>query len=66
MGGVLYCTDTPIGSIFNRVDQHFLHAFNFYKVIKDKTVNLKRLRYVMDLYDQPIDLDQIKEYYVIK
>ena len=66
MGGVLYCDVTPIGSIFTEVDQFFLHAFNFYKIIKDNTINLKRLKYVMDLYDKPIDLDQIKEYYVIK
>jgi hypothetical protein len=66
IGSVFYCSNTPLSSIFNRVDQFFLHAFNFYKVIKDDTVNLKRLKYVMDLYDKPIDLDQIKEYYVIK
>jgi hypothetical protein len=59
------CHGTPIGSIFNYVDQFFLHAFNFYKVIKDDTVNLKRLKYVMDLYDQPIDLDKIEKYYRI-
>ena len=65
IGSVFYCSNTPLGSIFDKVDQHFLHAFNFYKVIKDDTVNLKRLKYVMDLYDQPIDLDKIKKYYRI-
>ena len=65
MGRFLYCTNTPLQSIFNRVDQHFLYAFNFYKVIKDDTVNLKRLKYVMDLYDQRIDLDKIQTYYKI-
>ena len=65
IGSFFYCNNTPLSSIFNRVDINFLYAFNFYKVIKDDTVNLKRLRYVMDLYDQPIDLEEIKKYYRI-
>jgi hypothetical protein len=65
IGKRLVCPDTPLGSIFDDVDRFFLHAFNFYKIIKEDTVNLKRLKYVMDLYDQPIDLDKIKEYYRI-
>jgi hypothetical protein len=63
IGGLFHCRNTPFGSIFNVVDQNFLHAFNFYKIIKDDTVNLKRLKYVMDLYDLPIDLDKIEKYY---
>jgi hypothetical protein len=65
IGILFYCNDTPLSSIFNEVDQNFLHAFNFYKIIKDDTVNLKRLKYVMDLYDKPIDLDKIQKYYRI-
>ena len=65
IGKELVCHYTPLGSIFDDVDRFFLHAFNFYKIIKEDTVNLKRLKYVMDLYDQPIDLDKIKEYYRI-
>ena len=65
IGKSFYCSGNPIGSIFNDVDKHFLHAFNFYKVIKDDTVNLKRLKYVMDLYDKPIDLEKIEKYYRI-
>ena len=65
IGDKFYCDNTPLSSIFNDVDQFFLHAFNFYKVIKDDTVNLKRLKYVMDLYDQPIDLKKIERYYRI-
>jgi hypothetical protein len=63
MNGVFYCYETPLQSIFNEVDRNFLHAFNFYKIIKDDTVNLKRLKYVMDLYEQRIDLDKIQKYY---
>jgi hypothetical protein len=65
IGGLFYCYDTPLQSIFNNVDQHFLYTFNFYKIIKDNTVNLKRLKYVMDLYDKPIDLEEIQKYYRI-
>jgi hypothetical protein len=65
IGQKFTCNNTPLSSIFNGVDQFFLHAFNFYKIIKDDTVNLKRLKYVMDLYDQPIDLEKIEKYYRI-
>ena len=65
IGKEFNCYDTPIGYIFNYVDQFFLHAFNFYKIIKDDTVNLKRLKYVMGLYDKPIDLNRIEKYYRI-
>ena len=63
IGTYFSCKNTPLESIFDEVDQHFLHAFNFYKIIKEDTVNLKRLKYVMDLYDKPIDLDKIQKYY---
>ena len=65
LNGFFYCEYTPLSSIFDKVDKHFLHAFNFYKIIKDDTVNLKRLKYVMDLYDKPIRLKQIEKYYTI-
>jgi hypothetical protein len=65
IGGLFYCSKTRLGSIFNEVDQHFLYTFNFYKIIKDNTVNLKRLKYVMDLYDKPINLNRIEKYYRI-
>jgi hypothetical protein len=65
IGDTFYCRDTPLSSIFNEVDQFFLHAFNFYKIIKGDTVNLKRLKYVMDLYDKPIDLEEIQKDYRI-
>jgi hypothetical protein len=65
IGRFFYCTNTPMSYIFNTVDQNFLHAFNFYKIIKDDTVNLKRLKYVMGLYDKPINLNRIEKYYRI-
>ena len=63
LGGSFYCLGNPIGSIFFVADQHFLYTFHFYKIIKDDTVNLKRLKYVMNLYDEIIDLEEIKKYY---
>jgi len=56
---------SPIGSIFNNVDQDFLKAFKVYKVIKDDQVNLKRLKYVMGIFDMPIDLKEIQYHYKI-
>ena len=63
--GYLYCSGNPVGKIFTIVDRHFIYTFNFYKVIKNDTVNLKRLRYVMDLYDKPIFINYIKDNYNI-
>ena len=65
IGKRLICSYTPLSSIFDKVDRHFLYSFNFYKIIKDDTVNLKRLRYVMDLYDHPIYLEKIQKHYRI-
>ena len=66
IGGKFYCRNNPIESIFNYVDIDFIKAFNTFKVIKDGVVNLKRLKYVMELFDKPIFLDDIKKYYTIK
>ena len=58
--------DTPISSIINEpVDIDFIRAFNIYRVIKDDKVVLKRLKYVMELFDMSYDLEKIKEYYEI-
>jgi hypothetical protein len=32
IGDTFYCNNTPLESIFNRVDRHFLYTFNFYKI----------------------------------
>ena len=65
IGHLFSCSGNILEYIFDRVDQNFLHAFNFYKIIKDDTVNLKRLKYVMGLYDKNISLYQIKKYYKV-
>ena len=62
----LVCKNTPLGSIFHSVDLDFIKTFNTFKVIKDGVVNLKRLKYVMELFDRPIFLDDIKKHYKVK
>ena len=39
--------------------------FRTYKVIKGDEVNLKRLMYVMGVFDKPINLESIKKHYKI-
>jgi hypothetical protein len=64
-GGTFYIGNNPIAMIFNVVNQDFLHAFNSYKVLKDNEVNLKRLRYVMNLFDKRVNIAGIKKHYKI-
>ena len=65
MGDLLYTGNSPIGSIFDSVDQSFIDAFKIYKVVNGKTVSLKRLRYVMSIFDKKIDLEKIQRHYTI-
>tara|TARA_R110002167_G_scaffold263644_2_gene470422 strand:- start:1675 stop:2262 length:588 start_codon:yes stop_codon:yes gene_type:complete len=66
IGGYINFKDTPIGSVCVGVDVDFARAFNSYKILKDGVVNLKRLKYVMEIFDKPIDLEKIEKYYTIK
>ena len=66
IGGGFYCDDNPIGSIFNDADIDFIRAFNTFKVLNDGVVDLKRLKYVMEMFDLPINIESIKKYYTIK
>ena len=65
--GELYCGSTPISSIiYKRVDIDFIKRFNSYRVIKDGRVDLKRLKYFMELSEmEEYDLNKIKKYYEI-
>lgn len=65
VGDVIYNGNSPLGSIFDSGDQQFIDAFKAYKVVKDKTVNLKRLKYVMSIFDEKIDLEKIERNYTI-
>ena len=65
INGLLYCVDTPLESIFNEVDIDFIKRFNSYKVIKDNKVNLKRLKYFMELFDIHYNLNKIEKHYEI-
>jgi hypothetical protein len=63
---IFQCSDNPIASISTKMDKDFIRAFNTFKAIKDGVVNLKRLRYVMEMFDKPIDIEKIEKYYTIK
>ena len=69
IGGGFFCNMNPISSIIGNYDDYnkdFVIAFNTFKVIKDGVVNLKRLIYVMEMFDKPVNLDDIKKEYTIK
>ena len=66
IGGGFYCSNNPIESIFNNVDMDFIRAFNTFKVLKDRVIDLKRLKYVMELFDLPINIGRIKRNFRIK
>ena len=66
IGGNFYCRNNPIESMFNDADIDFIRAFNTFKAIKDGVVNLKRLKYITEMFDLPIDIEKIEEYYTIK
>ena len=68
MSKKLYCTGNPIGSILNGVDIEFIIAFNSFRILIDGVVYLKRLKYLMSLFDKPININinKIKKYYTIK
>ena len=59
------CNDTPIGSMFAQVDYDFIDAFKRFKIIEDGKVNLKRLKYIMGIFDKPIIIKRIEKYYKI-
>ena len=61
LSGNIYLNKNPIGSLFYVIDSDIVRAFNSYKVIKGNEINLKRLRYAMEIYNQPIYIEDIKE-----
>lgn len=65
IGGQFFCSANPIGSIFRYVDGQFLNLFKRFKIIKDDSVDFKRLKYIMEMYDFPIFIEQIEKYYKI-
>tara|TARA_R110000822_G_C15068291_1_gene468301 strand:- start:29 stop:565 length:537 start_codon:yes stop_codon:yes gene_type:complete len=68
MSKKLYCTGNPIGSILNGVDIEFIIAFNSFRILIDGVVYLKRLKYLMSLFGNPININinKIKKHYTIK
>ena len=65
VGGEFYFYSNPIGSISEEMDIDFIRAFNSLRVLKDNTISLKRLRYVMEMFNKPVDLEEIEKYYKI-
>ena len=61
-----YCNQNPIGSISSKMDKDFFKTFNSFKVLKDGVINLKRLRYLMSIFDKPILIEEIENNYTIK
>ena len=66
MGGGFYCDNNILESVFNGVNIDFLRAFKSFKIIQDNVVNLKRLKYLMSMFDKPIKIEEIEKYYTIK
>ena len=64
-GNVFYCMGNPFGSISSSSTNDFLSMFKTYKVLNDGQVNLKRLKYVMSVFNKSIFLDKIKKHYTI-
>lgn len=61
----LFLWENPIESIVGDLDiyQDFIKAFKVYKVVKDGQVNLKRLRYIMEMFDNPVNIVEISKNY---
>tara|TARA_B100000497_G_scaffold108145_1_gene126144 strand:+ start:972 stop:1568 length:597 start_codon:yes stop_codon:yes gene_type:complete len=66
VGGYTYLLSNPIGSISTSMDIDFVRAFNSYKVLKDGVINLKRLKYLMEQFDKPINIEEIKKHYEVR
>ena len=62
----LHLNNNPIGSIFNVIYIDAIKAFNTFKVLKDNVINIKRLKYLTEMFDLPIDIEKIEKYYTIK
>ncbi len=73
IGGSFYCISNPLSSIISiidhNIDMDFIQRFNSFKIIKGNEVNLKRLKYIMSMYDIKFNFEYqekyIKQYYKI-
>ena len=64
--GFISCKGSPLGSLFDEVDIEFLRAFKSFRVLQDDVVNLKRLKYLNGMFNEPININKIKIYNKIK
>ena len=63
--GFLFCTDNPISTIINSAGIDLIRSLNSYSVIKNRTISLKRLKYVAETFGLKINLEDIEKYYKI-
>ena len=66
ISGVFKFYHNPIDSLFYsfKPDLDIIKAFNSFRILKDGTVNLKRLKYLMTSFNkQNLDIYQIKKHY---
>ena len=66
IGTKFHYFQNPIGFISDEIDVEFMRAFNTFKVLKGNTINLKRLRYLMEIFDKRIWLENIKKNYEVQ
>jgi hypothetical protein len=67
MKGSIYFGNNPIGSISRSMNIDFLRSFISYRILKDGVINLKRLKYLMEQFDEPIMFfNNIKKHYIIR
>lgn len=68
LGGDFYCLGNPVGTMVNGLSLEFLQFFKRYKVVKGDVVNLKRLKYIMNILeikDREILINEIEKNYTI-
>ena len=66
IGDRLICNNNPIASIDYQMSIEFIRAFNSFKVLNGGVINLKRLRYLMSMFDKPILIEEVENNYTIK
>ena len=66
--GKIFLQYNPIDTLFKSKDGSDINTFNSLNIIKDKKVNLKRLKYFYNIIGSEeieLDLEEIKKYYEI-
>lgn len=64
--GKCWSVSNPIAFIFNNIDSDLAYTMETFKVIENDVVDIKKLKYVLDIFKKPLDIDYIKIKYKIK